>query len=344
MKHQYESELIEEIVESRGHEKSSLHYQSECLETWIYEAKGAYPKLCDCRSEWLYYISILDDMGGSEKPEPPIGEFPYETITTNSIATVNNVVPLAYKSAILKGNTDESLQSVKMPVLTTTGKNLFDGKLEYGLLNNKTGLPMNSNDYVRSQNFIPINGERFSFTVINGECGLSFCYYDKDKNFISSKVKATVSDNTSLPAGAAYLKFRTYPISSEESITNNLNTQIQIEVGSVATTYEPYKSNILTVNEEVTLRSNGDVYDELNLLTGRLTQRIDENNEVLSQEVVKTVDLMITNQDGETLSNIKPIEGTMNIVVTGEPIAPTAILEIPVEAITQNLASFIEEE
>lgn len=52
------------------------------------------------------------------------------------------------------------------------------------------------------------------------------------------------------------------------------------------------KTNILTVNEDVTLRSNGDVCDELNLLTGRLTQRIDENNEVLAQEVVKTVDLM----------------------------------------------------
>ena len=37
-----------------------------------------------------------------------------------------------------------------------------------------------------------------------------------------------------------------------------------------------YKTNILTCNEEVVLRSNGDVYDELNLLTGKLTQRIGE--------------------------------------------------------------------
>ena len=51
------------------------------------------------------------------------------------------------------------------------------------------------------------------------------------------------------------------------------------------------KTNILIVNEELTLRSKGEVYDELDLLTGRLTQRIDENNEVLAQEVVKTVDL-----------------------------------------------------
>lgn len=42
----YQSELVEEIVDSRGHEKSSLHYQSECIEAWIQEAKGAY--WCGC--------------------------------------------------------------------------------------------------------------------------------------------------------------------------------------------------------------------------------------------------------------------------------------------------------
>ena len=101
----YQSEIIPEIVEQRGHKKSSLHYQSECVETWIEEAKGAYPKLGDYQAEWLNYISILDDTGGSEEPEPPIGAFPYETVSTNTTATVNNVVPYAYKSAILKGST-----------------------------------------------------------------------------------------------------------------------------------------------------------------------------------------------------------------------------------------------
>ena len=88
----YESELIKEIVDSRGHDKSSLHYESECIESWIEEAKGAYPKLCDYQSEWLNYISILDDTGGGEDPEPPIGEFPYETITDVTEATLNKAV------------------------------------------------------------------------------------------------------------------------------------------------------------------------------------------------------------------------------------------------------------
>ena len=62
------------------------------------------------------------------------------------------------------------------------------------------------------------------------------------------------------------------------------------------------------------------------------------------KESIKTVDLRIVNQDNETLDKIKPFEGTMNINVTGNPINPIGVIEIPVEAITQNLSSFIEEE
>ena len=105
--------------------------------------------------------------------------------------------------------------------------------------------------------------------------------YDENKNFIG-RVK-----NNILSPHAKFVRF---------SIGGNTDvggvSQVMIYYGDdIKREYEPYKTNILTVNEDVTLRSNGDVYDELNLLTGRLTQRIDENNEVLAQEVVKTVDL-----------------------------------------------------
>ena len=63
-----------------------------------------------------------------------------------------------------------------------------------------------------------------------------------------------------------------------------------------------------------------------------------------TEKYIKTVDLSVVNQDGEILNKIKPIEGTMHIKVSGTPLNPTAVLEVPVEAITQNLASFIETE
>ena len=59
-------------------------------------------------------------------------------------------------------------------------------------------------------------------------------------------------------------------------------------------TYVPYSQSILSCNEEITLRSNGDVYDELDLLTGQVIQRIGEDNEILEEEIVRTVEL-----DGE---------------------------------------------
>ena len=59
-------------------------------------------------------------------------------------------------------------------------------------------------------------------------------------------------------------------------------------------TYVPYSQSILSCNEEITLRSNGDVYDELDLLTGQVIQRIGEDNEILEEEIIRTVEL-----DGE---------------------------------------------
>ena len=63
---------------------------------------------------------------------------------------------------------------------------------------------------------------------------------------------------------------------------------------------------------------------------------------VLATESIKTVDLTITDESGNKIGHFKPIEGTMLIQTDGEPIKPTVSMEIPVEAINQNLASFIE--
>ena len=59
-------------------------------------------------------------------------------------------------------------------------------------------------------------------------------------------------------------------------------------------TYVPYSQSVLSCSEEITLRSNGDVYDELDLLTGQVIQRIGEDNEILEEEIVRTIEL-----DGE---------------------------------------------
>ena len=90
----------------------------------------------------------------------------------------------------------------------------------------------------------------------------------------------------------------------------------------------------------------------MNPTTGQELKKFFLNNPttiqcVLSEKSVKTVELTVTDQDGKTESYIRPFEGTMHIMTSGTPIKPTATIEVPVEAITQNLMSFaniVEEE
>ena len=315
----------------------------------------------------------------------------------------------------------EGMQSVKMPVLRTTGKNQFDGELISGYIST-TGAFYKESSSVCSSNFNQISSnEDVTIKRFDDNNGIRIAFYDNDFNFIT--VSSYANGKTMkivTPSNAKYFKLGL-------SNTTDVKTNVQVEYGTQPTSYEPsYKSIILTVNEEFELRGIGEVQDTLDCLTGELTQRVGEivldgseswmkndfthdilnefllyknlsehkeflmsnrlpvygsNNErvanlnntiyirvlknkantveefktwlasnninvltKLATESIKTVDLNIQDQDGNTLSKIKPMEGTMNIHSDGTPLKPTITMEIPVEAITQNLASFIKGE
>ena len=224
----------------------------------------------------------------------------------------------------------EGMQSVRMPVLTTTGKNLFDMNRPYDAItdsqatvvqdtNQITVSSADSGTYV-SANFI-LDKDFFAGKTVTGSC-----LYESDIKDIG-----TVQINYQDDNGDHHYqwiktpKTFTFPnnfigdvmlcVSANNTGTPQSNTvtvkNIQLELGSSVTPYyEPHKSNILTVNEDVELGSVGEVKDELDLLTGKITQRTDirpyqesdeSDSEVLTdmtntryklaQEVVKTVDL-----------------------------------------------------
>ena len=113
---------------------SMFNYQCDENYQIIKDVSQNYPQLTTYEKEWLFF-----DRYGYFPGEPV--ELEYQTVQTNDTATVLNAIPHNYKSAILKGNTkyrdidtgdildtfDETknleLVSVKLPVLTTTGKN-----------------------------------------------------------------------------------------------------------------------------------------------------------------------------------------------------------------------------
>jgi hypothetical protein len=257
-----------------------------------------------------------------------------------TIITATNTLEKPIKSAILKGSTkyrnidtgevldtfDEGrnleLVSVKTPVLTTSGKNLFSDNLLNGKQVKENGKYKAGTSNSKNDKFVidKLDGKK-QYTIT-----LS-CITDSWTNFY---VKYTNGEGRQYPIGnkSSYIITTNKPPYEVDYMCSwgssaSFLYDIQIEEGSVATSYEPPKSNILTVNEDVTLRSNGSVYDELDLLTGKLTQRIDEDGSVLTQEVVKTVDLSILDQNENKVSSISSFNDTTHIMASSETIPPT---------------------
>ncbi|MCU7190638.1 hypothetical protein [Turicibacter sanguinis] len=256
------------------------------------------------------------------------------------------------------------MSSVRMPVLQTTGKNLFDMNRPYDAItdsqatvvqdtNQITVSSANSGTYV-SANFI-LDKDFFAGKTVTGSC-----LYESDIKDIG-----TVQINYQDDNGDHHYqwiktpKTFTFPnnfigdvmlcVSANNTGTPQSNTvtvkNIQLELGSSVTPYyEPHKSNILTVNEDVELGSVGEVKDELDLLTGKITQRTDirpyqesdeSDSEVLTdmtntryklaQEVVKTVvlnDNTVYSYDGVTHYSCSSEEGSL---------VPTVSLKVPTD-------------
>lgn len=193
----------------------------------------------------------------------------------------------------------EGMQSVKMPVLKTTGKNLFDMNI---METSKTG---DGWTYERTENLIHFTsdgtkayqqyrlditnhlankiklGKPYSFTSDTSKnitndalsvCQLMITNKDGSKHYYDAPRVFTLNKEFSqIDIRIIGHNHNEVGIPSDYTIKN-----IQLEEGSTATSYEPYKSNILSCNEEVELRGIGNVKDELNLVTSELTQRIGE--------------------------------------------------------------------
>ena len=276
----YESEVLFDLMKRDGDVAPSnvLPYESELKEKYLKQVEGAYPKLQDYRPEWLYY-----NLHGRIP-----SEFPVESVANVTSASFYNVVPYAYTSAILKGSTETKnleLVSVQMPVVTTTGKNLFKGET--------IGENTINGDEIYFREAHSKNG---AYLMVDesmiGKTYTVSCYAKRkpSNNFV---VIALDKNNRELEALQQSLdteyRYITQTITIPQNTVKLLITmaigeqtrefwvkQLQIEENTTATSYEPYKSNILTVNEDVTLRGIGEVRDTLDCLTGEVTERIGE--------------------------------------------------------------------
>ena len=163
----------------------------------------------------------------------------------------------------------DGMQSVKMPVLTTTGKNLYNPKTAY------VGSHANQDVY----NKVNVKPNTTYTFYANGKNWFGCVLYDKNGNqtrVLSGSAHITKSTFTTTENEVEVLL--SYYTGKEGVIIEDVDfTGVQLEIGAETTPFEPYKSNILHTPEEVVLRSlpNG-VCDTLNLNTGEYVKRIGE--------------------------------------------------------------------
>lgn len=165
----------------------------------------------------------------------------------------------------------EGMTSCKMPILHTTGKNLC-GAMESGSLTQIEGEPASHTSRIRTVDYIPIDGSYWISTETSTVLGLR--YYDINKNCIGYPTVNTSTSPinvTNIPSGAKYLKFTVVDVTDV-----NYKIYLTKEQHTIGE-YEPYKTSILSLPEEVVLRSlpNG-VCDTFNTRTGEYVQRIGE--------------------------------------------------------------------
>ena len=278
--------------------------------TYTYEIstmEGSYAKTLDGENNFsLTSDSLVGDMYIKYNAQ---GEEVNGNIVMNngqSSYTIENSNDGEIKSAILSGSTkyrdidtgdildtfDETknleLVSVKMPGLTTTGKNIIDGQFKPGMLNgNITTFPWfidgDLGSATRAYLDNPLNlisGKKYTVSCINPnyifavhEKELGSTTLKNDSGWIINKPYTFTATNNCY---ALYVRKNNDSVIKTQDELKEIYNSIMIEEGETATSYEPHQSNILTVNEPVELRGIGEVQDTLDCLTGELTQRIGE--------------------------------------------------------------------
>ena len=260
------------------------------------------------------------------------------------------------------------LISCKMPVLTTVGKNLFDKtKIIFDkLIDIYTGV---ISDYSKSNmtefiKVIPNTQYTMSFNFETTAWTRCFGFTEAEHGKYATDVNG-MSDKCYFDSSSKKITFTTSPTTKYLIFMfgKGVEESFQLEQGSNATPYEPYKSNILSCLEPVELGSVGEVKDELNLLTQQLTQRTEtrpyqEGDELnsefvtdmtntrykLAKDVVKTVDLTTVDQEGNNISKLKTFNDITHIIVTSNTsVLPTVKIGVAFDSFDSNSLQAVSE-
>lgn len=271
--------------------------------------------------------------------------------------TLENIVEGNIKSAILKGRTevnDGVMQSVNLYPNQTVKKITWSSGRYYTEQGTLTSVNATANHKYFEEYFEVLPNH--TLRVIGNNTTKYLNFYDESKTFIS---RATITSTDDLvatvPSNARYYRYSMLVNSgmTDETVIYDEDMQINIADTSIEADYlqkmgvlqtsneDGTKTNILSSNEEIKLRSNGEIYDELDLLSGKLIQRIDENNEILEQEVVKTVSTTILDQDDKPTDNLHTFDTKTHINTYAQGGGLIPFVNIP-ENISYNTGNMLK--
>ena len=139
----------------------------------------------------------------------------------------------------------------KVEAVVTTGRNLCP-YLEQGTLNIYNGSEQPNTTRVRTP-FIPISNKHSYCTMLNKWAIRNGCFYDRNKNFISSgypSVSTGVLDSSNIPANAAFLRLIYSAQNGTDVVTSSYDV-FMFAIGNTTiptTEYEPYEEHELDLS------------------------------------------------------------------------------------------------
>lgn len=313
---EYESTILKRLIDTYG-VVGNPRYISEIIKEFIVRGKGCFPNLFTYQADWLAHI---DEFGLNPT---------YTVSYTGHSIYAPNTLERPVKSAILKGNT---LVNIHYEMHT----DILNQYWTVSLINLSLLKP--STKYlIKIKNLTSEDKSYYNDTI---------CEFTEFRIQPNSSLTKIITSKNEIPTTKDFLKnnvthelpndlkvlFIEYQDGMENWDIPYFTGMQSVKMPVLTTSNEDgTKTNILTVNEDVTLRSNGNICDELNLLTGQLTQRIDEDGEVLSQEVVKTVDLTILDQNGQNVKQLMSFNGGTHFNTTSLEGSPLPVVSVSVE-------------
>ena len=192
---------------------------------------------------------------------------------------------LKWKVIVLEGDwTDKELPpyftglcDVKAPILKNVGKNLWDNKIfescPIATLNGDGSVTLNGTLQNHWMFNYTIDKGTYTSSAIGDDNGYIHLFWGGEDEFFQRTSPFTISEKVTRQG---YITRGTY---------NRVDIKLQLEEGSIITTYEPYKTNILETSNDLVLRGlPSGIRDTYDCLTGEHIRRVGERDYQESDE------------------------------------------------------------